>query len=254
MFKKILNSIIKSKTDSLLIGITEQDGAKCPMCSTTLSKFPKKSVMCPDCKEKIYVAKRPADDLLVLLDKKQNRRIKDEKKLRSDKEFRKRYDRAYESLKTQFSAEPKHFDIMWRLFNEDIIEVSKQGDSCRGVHVEMVNLCIEEDNYKAALSLCITLMVEDLLHLFPSKNSYDKKTFESISKHNTDMVNPQFTTIAGGIVHSFIECVGQLKLQPEDLKDSFFKELKIQSKKLWAQPNPDKMWQDITKQIEKYQF
>lgn len=252
MFKNVINSIFKSKNDGLLIGITEVDGAKCPMCSAALSKFPKKTVTCPACKEKIFVSTRPFDDTVVLLDKKQNRRVKDEKKRLSDEKFRKRYDNTYESLKTQFSEEPKHFDIMWRLFNEDIIEASKQGDSCRGIHVDMVNLCMDEDNYKAALDLCIAMIIEDLLQLFPSKSSYDKKTIESISKYNADFLNPQFTSIAGGIIHLFIECKSRLKLQLEDLKDNFFKELTLLSKKLWVQPNSDKVWEEIRVQIEKY--
>lgn len=243
MFKKFIESFSSSKNQVMLIGITEADGAKCPYCQTPLSKFPKKKISCHKCKNEIYVLKRPTDGLHVLLTKKEHRRLKDEITFMKDKQLKKRYEETCETLKKEFSSEPNHFDVMWRILNEDIITTSKQNETCRGIHVDMVERCFDEENYKVALGICITMLVEDMLLLFPSKRNYDKKTFESISKINKDLLNPQLTSLSGGIVSYYKECISHLKLKSNDIKELLVNELNAQSKRLWIKPDSENIWE-----------
>jgi hypothetical protein len=252
ILSKVVGSEEAIETVPLMIGITESEGPICPHCKTILKKFPKRTVACTGCGEQIFVTKRPADGLPVLLTKKELQRIKDEKRLIADANLRKKYKMAERELASQFSSQPNHFDIMWRVYNEYLIAQTENGESLRGTHIEMVELCFAEDNFKASLRIIIEMCIEDITVLFLKRRDVSQEVLKLMKRADAKALSPEVADIAGGLLYQLAEALKKSGQDLGSLEPIFLQRVNAISPNFWTKINSDSLWKELKTQFLSY--
>ena len=103
---------------------------ECPYCGHKFDKIPQSKRKCPSCKEIIYPRVIPQSKQKSLL------RLEDIPTLDKQKSAitytsiqtnkkEPEYQKAYKELEKKFGSKPKENDVLWRLFNEQVLQTTK---------------------------------------------------------------------------------------------------------------------------------
>jgi hypothetical protein len=139
-----------------LLGSTQQG---CPYCGVVLQRMPKRKTKCKECGNFIYVRTRPQDREKVLL--RESELVELEEQWLHDAESKplivprppEVLEQVREQLTQQFGRPPRHNDVLWRIFNLELLESSSNGGWAvyAGVNFEMGEVIMSEGKYAAAL-------------------------------------------------------------------------------------------------------
>lgn len=139
-----------------LLGTTK---AVCPHCGVLLSRMPQRKTKCPHCGEFIYVRTRPADERRVLVTEIEAEEIEAqwnysiEMRPQIMQREEKTLTRTRDDLRKKFCQPPSERDVLWRIFNEELVDHSTKGMWALYTHVlfEMGELLMSEGRIADAL-------------------------------------------------------------------------------------------------------
>lgn len=110
----------------------------CPYCSRELVKVPKRKSKCPHCGEDIYLKREPGKDVKLMVTQKRADEIEEmwralyrrtiEQKLSWLDVTGERIEKIRSELREKFKAEPSEHDIVWRIYNEELIKAKDYQD------------------------------------------------------------------------------------------------------------------------------
>lgn len=105
----------------------------CPHCGVLLSKMPHRRTKCPHCGEFIFVRTRPADEQRVLVTASEAEEIETQWNctIEMRPQIMQRDDEvlaaAREDLRKKFRRLPSEYDVLWKVFNEELVRHSTRG-------------------------------------------------------------------------------------------------------------------------------
>lgn len=133
----------------------------CPYCKTALPRMPARKTKCQSCGNFIFVRTRPQDEKKVLLTAAEAEQL--------EQQWVKQYEMApviserpqhvlstvESELAKQFGRFPSRRDVLWRVFNDEILEYSssERWKLYTHVHYEMAELLMSEGRNADALRL-----------------------------------------------------------------------------------------------------
>lgn len=138
----------------------------CPNCGVVLKRMPKRKTRCRECGQYIFVRTRPQDRQRVLLRESELAELQQQwvDDAESQPNIAQRpaevLERTAEVLSKQFGCAPSYSDVMWRIFNEEMLACSSNGLESWGeytqINFEMGELLMSEGKTKGALVQYLT--------------------------------------------------------------------------------------------------
>lgn len=219
---------------------------KCPYCSATLKKVPGRKTKCPECQQFMFVRTRPQDNARVVVTEEQAEQIEEDWAIENGthEEYlreKNRYASKKKELSDRFGSEASDNDVQWGLWNEDIMEHSKNGDwgMYRNTKLAMADQIRKEGRTEHAIRMLLEVCYYDANGPTNGGNRHAaSNTNPGFDPENDGMIIP-------GIVETVYKLAQDEQMPLESLKEEyinfnqkFFKALKLPL-------SPEEAWDDL---------
>lgn len=236
----MLGHVNTKKTE--ILGSTAQ---ACPYCGVVLGRMPKRKTKCRDCGQFIFVRTRPQDEQKVLLRQDELAELAQQWALQAEREPRimarpaEVRERVTESLTRQFGRSPSESDVLWRIFNEEILQYSSSEEwgFYTQVQFEMGELLMSEGKYKPALHQYFTALI---LSINGPRNIDRELVKSGYSRFSGEGF------CAGLYLDRVKQMIRNTEIKDEDLKEIFFSLASDLQKTLLLPLTPEEAWKCLT--------
>jgi len=226
---------------------------RCPYCDHKFDKIPQSKRKCPSCKETIYPRVIPQSKEKSLL-RFEDIPILDKQKSAityitihtSKKEPE--YQKAYKKLEKKFGFKPKENDVLWRLFNDRILQTTIDQDFglLRNAYFEAAEILREEKKFLHSLLYFFYVCYLDI-------NGADNGMGQ-INKYSVDQqaLQKQFSGLAPFVIKTIKKFIVLGDLTIDELEEIYFYSINTYNSFPYSIYSNAESWEHIKKAFDEH--